>query len=73
MLCSSLYASCSSSGGGAESNVFISLVHTHTHIIKKKKILYLLYDVRRRKRRVLTYGIRAYSTHDLGSLRLSLT
>jgi hypothetical protein len=32
-----LYASCSSSGGDAESNVFITLVHTRTHKKKKKK------------------------------------
>jgi hypothetical protein len=51
MLCSSLYASCSSSGGDAESNVFITLVHTHTHKKKKKK-LHLLYEVRRRNEEV---------------------
>jgi hypothetical protein len=38
MLCSSLYASCSSSGGDIESNVFITLVHMHTHTKKKKKL-----------------------------------
>jgi hypothetical protein len=53
MLCSSLYASCSSSGGDAESNVFISLVHVHTHIIKKKKKIVLVYEVRRHNEEAL--------------------
>jgi hypothetical protein len=35
----SLYASCSSSGGDAESNVFITLVHTRTH----KKLGVIIY------------------------------
>jgi hypothetical protein len=38
LLCSSWFASCSSSGGDAESNVFISLVHARTHFKKKKKM-----------------------------------
>jgi hypothetical protein len=70
MLCSQLHASCSSSCGDAESNVFITLVHTHT---KKKKKLHLFKRLIVVTRRFVTYGIRAGSTRDLGSLRLSLT
>jgi hypothetical protein len=42
MLCSSWFASCSSSGGDAESNVFISLVHMCAHTFKKKKKIALV-------------------------------
>jgi hypothetical protein len=37
-----IVASCSSSGGDAESNVFISLVHARTHTQKKKKKIALV-------------------------------
>jgi hypothetical protein len=54
----------------AEYNVFITLVHTHTQ--KQKLYLFCEVDVMTNGRFV-TYGIREGSTHDLGSLRISLT
>jgi hypothetical protein len=39
MLGLQLHASCSSSCGDAESNVFITLVHTHTQKKKKNALL----------------------------------
>jgi hypothetical protein len=64
----SLYASCSSSGGDVESNVFITLVHTRTHNIKKKKkkncTCYMRIVVI--TRRIITYGIRARFNPQLG-------
>jgi hypothetical protein len=44
MLCSSLYATSSSSGGDAELNVFITFVNTRTH---KKKIALVIRGCRR--------------------------
>jgi hypothetical protein len=73
MLLSPLHATCSSSRCYAEYNVFITLVHTHTKKKKKKNCTCYKRFVVVTNGRFVTYGIRAGSTHDLGSLRISLT
>jgi hypothetical protein len=65
-------ASCYSSGGDVESNVLFPL-YTRAHTFKNKKKNSLVIRGCRRNEEDVTYGIRAGSTRDLGSLRLSLT
>jgi hypothetical protein len=67
LLCE-LHALCSSSCCDVEYNVIITFLHTH----KKKKNCTCYVRLVVVTMRFVTYGIRAGSTRDLGSLRLSL-